>query len=123
VRLSGDPTALGVLASRRVGDSAASSGVTLDGERVLGFAKPSPGPGLVSGGVYALGREALDIFAEGGPDQPQALDRLAQMYDRHWEVLHYDPWRFRFDRGPVVRRHGPAGRGNLRAEPAAHVIC
>lgn len=78
VRFSGDPTALGAAALRHVGDTAASSRVRLDGERVLGFEKRSPGPGLVSGGVFALRRQALDIIAEGGPDHREALDRLAQ---------------------------------------------
>jgi D,D-heptose 1,7-bisphosphate phosphatase len=78
VRVSGDPTALGAAALRYIGDTAASSRVRLDGERVLGFGKPSSGSGWVSGGVYALRREAVDIIAEGGPDHPETLVRLAR---------------------------------------------
>ena len=79
VRLAGDPTALGAVALRRVEDTAGQGAVSLDGERIVVFDKQSSGPGLVSGGVYALRQGAMDILIDRGSDETEALARLAAM--------------------------------------------
>src|SRR5215207_2242623 len=59
---SGMPEALGALALRRLADASRYGAVRLDGDRIAEFAaRPAgPGPGLVSGGIYALRRAILD---------------------------------------------------------------
>jgi len=61
-RLSRVPEALGALALRRLADASRYGAVRLDGDRIAEFAaRPAgPGPGLVSGGVYALRRDIVD---------------------------------------------------------------
>ncbi|HEX6443002.1 MAG TPA: HAD-IIIA family hydrolase [Stellaceae bacterium] len=79
VRLAGDPTALGAVALRRVEDTAGHAAVSLDGERIVAFGTQSSGPGLISGGVYALRRAAMDILIDRGSDETEALARLTAM--------------------------------------------
>lgn len=66
-RLARDPAALGALALRRLNDASRFGVVNLVEERIAGFAEPphAPGPGLVSGGVYALRRAVVDGLADG----------------------------------------------------------
>jgi D,D-heptose 1,7-bisphosphate phosphatase len=61
-RLERAPEALGVLALRMLPEASRYGTVELDGGRIGAFAeRPAlPGPGLVSGGVYALRREVVD---------------------------------------------------------------
>src|SRR5215204_4751324 len=58
----GAPEALGALALRRLADASRYGAVRLDGDRIAEFAaRPAgPGPGLVSGGIYALRRAIID---------------------------------------------------------------
>ena len=77
-RLAGDPTGLGAVALRRVEDAAGLGTVALDGQRIIGTIKQPAGPGLISGGVHALRREAVDVLAEAGTDPLGAFDRLAR---------------------------------------------
>ena len=68
VRLERDRAAFGVLALRRLRDVSRYGAVTLASDRIAGFAERprEPGPGLVSGGVYALRRTVVDdLTAEG----------------------------------------------------------
>src|SRR5688500_8204896 len=62
--LAGGP-ALGALALRRLSDASRYGAVRLAGETIVDFAaRPTgPGPGIVSGGVYALRRELVDQLA------------------------------------------------------------
>jgi D-glycero-D-manno-heptose 1,7-bisphosphate phosphatase len=61
-RLADEPEALGALALRRLPAAARYGAVTLAGDRIVGFAerRPGGGPGLVSGGIYALRRAIVD---------------------------------------------------------------
>ena len=79
VRLTADSTALGAVALRRADDTAALAAVSLDRERIVAFGKRASGPGLVSAGVYALRRAAMDILVDDGSDETEALGRLAAM--------------------------------------------
>jgi D,D-heptose 1,7-bisphosphate phosphatase len=62
IRLEIDPTALGALALRQFPDAARFGGVSLLGDRILGFADwpAGSGSGLIGGGVYALRRAVVD---------------------------------------------------------------
>ena len=77
VRLAADSTTLGAVALRRVADTVDHGAVSLDGERIVAFSKRSSGAGLVSGGVYALRRSAMDILVDRGSDKTEALAHLA----------------------------------------------
>lgn len=61
-RLAQTPDALGALALRRLADASRYGAVRLTGDAITEFAtRPAgPGPGLVSGGVYALRREVVE---------------------------------------------------------------
>jgi D,D-heptose 1,7-bisphosphate phosphatase len=80
VRLASDPAALGVLALRRLKDASRYGAVTLAGNRIAGFAErpPAPGPGLVSGGVYALRRAVVDSLAAEGSLEREVFPILAE---------------------------------------------
>jgi D,D-heptose 1,7-bisphosphate phosphatase len=79
VRLTCEPAALGVLALRRLADASRFGVVCLAGDRIAGFAErpAAPGPGLVSGGVYALRRAVVDSLAADGSLERDAFPRLA----------------------------------------------
>jgi len=61
-RLARNPAALGILALRRLSDAARYGSVSLSGDRIVAFAErpAGGGPGLVSGGIYALRRAVID---------------------------------------------------------------
>jgi NDP-sugar pyrophosphorylase family protein len=61
-RLVVEESAIGVVALREVADASRYGAVTLAEDRVTGFAErpAQPGPGLISGGVYAFRRKLLD---------------------------------------------------------------
>jgi len=93
VRLARQPAALGAIALRRVPEAARFGTVTLKGAHIGGFAErpAGPGPGLISGGVYALRREvAIELGSEGSLER-DVLPRLAEQgrllgfaYDGHF---------------------------------------
>jgi NDP-sugar pyrophosphorylase family protein len=64
--LMGEPSAIGALALRRVDDTARYGSVTVAGDRIVAFSEraPEPGPGLISGGVYAFRRSLVDHLGE-----------------------------------------------------------
>jgi len=55
--------AMGALALRAVEDLSRYGSVSLDADRVTGFAEKRPGAGLMNGGVYWLRRPVLDYVA------------------------------------------------------------
>jgi len=61
-RLAQEPAALGIIALRQLPDAARYGAVSLSGDRIVGFAErpAGGGPGLVSGGIYALRRAVVD---------------------------------------------------------------
>ncbi len=61
-RLPHDPAALGIIALRQLPDAARYGSVRLSGDRIVAFAErpAGGGPGLVSGGIYALRRAVVD---------------------------------------------------------------
>jgi D-glycero-D-manno-heptose 1,7-bisphosphate phosphatase len=65
VELAARPEAVGAIALRRLDDATRYGVVALDGQRITGFLDrpPGPGPGLVSGGVYALRRRIVERLA------------------------------------------------------------
>jgi D,D-heptose 1,7-bisphosphate phosphatase len=89
-----DATTAGIIALRRAADAARFGVAQLSGQRIMRFAeRPTrPGPGLVSGGVYALRRAAVisslepacslerDVF----PRLAQAGRLLGVPYDRYF---------------------------------------
>jgi D-glycero-D-manno-heptose 1,7-bisphosphate phosphatase len=80
VRLAQEPSALGVLALRRLLDAARYGAVRLSGERIVEFA-PRPagvGPGLVSGGVYALRRTIVDGLGPHASLEAELFPALAR---------------------------------------------
>jgi D,D-heptose 1,7-bisphosphate phosphatase len=79
-RLEADPAALGALALRRLADASRFGAVSLSGNRVAGFAErpDAPGPGLVSGGVYALRRAVVDGLAAECSLEREVFPRLAE---------------------------------------------
>ncbi len=92
-RLAQDPTALGALALRRLPDAARYGAVSLAGDRIVAFAErpPGGGSGLVSGGIYALRRAAVDglgplasLEAEMFPGLAQAGRLRGVVFDRYF---------------------------------------
>ncbi len=79
IRLTRDPAALCVLALRQFADASRFGVVTLAGDRIAGFDErpDAPGPGLVSGGVYALRRAIVEDLAAEGSLERDAFPRLA----------------------------------------------
>jgi D,D-heptose 1,7-bisphosphate phosphatase len=80
VRLARDPSALGVLALRRLPDTARYGAVRLSGECIAEFA-PRPagaGSGLVSGGVYALRRAIVDGLGHKASLEAESFPGLAR---------------------------------------------
>ncbi len=78
-RLAHDPSALGVLALRRLPDAARYGAATLAGDRIVGFAErpAGGGPGLVSGGVYALRRAIVDRLGPRASLEAETFPALA----------------------------------------------
>jgi D-glycero-D-manno-heptose 1,7-bisphosphate phosphatase len=79
LRLTQEPAALGALALRRLPDAARYGTVRLDGERIAAFAErpAGGGPGLVSGGVYALRRAVADGLEPRASLEADVFPRLA----------------------------------------------
>jgi D,D-heptose 1,7-bisphosphate phosphatase len=79
VRLAQAPATLGVLALRQLPDATRYGAVSLAGERILGFAErpEGSGPGLVSGGVYALRRAVVDWLGPQASLEAELFPRLA----------------------------------------------
>ena len=80
VRLAQEPSALGVLALRQLTDAARYGAVRLSGESIVEFA-PRPagaGPGLVSGGVYALRRAIVDGMGPRASLEAELFPTLAR---------------------------------------------
>jgi D,D-heptose 1,7-bisphosphate phosphatase len=77
--LAREPAALGVLALRELPDAARYGAVRLDGDRIAGFAaRPAgAGPGLASGGVYALRRGVIEGLTGRLSRDADLLPRLA----------------------------------------------
>jgi D,D-heptose 1,7-bisphosphate phosphatase len=70
--LAREPAAVGILALRRPSDASRRGSVLLQGERIVGFAERqhTPGPGLMSGGIYALRRSMVEKIGA-----PASLER------------------------------------------------
>ena len=70
--LGAAPDTLGALALRQIADASRYGAVRLAGDRIAEFSArpPGPGPGLVSGGVYALRRAAVEAL--GSPASLEA---------------------------------------------------
>src|SRR5436190_5400233 len=77
--LTGEPAAIGALALRPVDDTARYGSVTVAGDRIVAFSEraPQPGPGLISGGVYAFRRSLLDHLGESCSLERDVLPPLA----------------------------------------------
>jgi D-glycero-D-manno-heptose 1,7-bisphosphate phosphatase len=92
-RLESETDAAGVLALRHLADAARYGAVRLEEGRIIEFAaRPSgPGPGLVSGGVYALRRCIVErltapasLEADGFPNLAAAGQLRGVVYDRYF---------------------------------------
>ena len=87
------PQLIGVLALRRLADAARYGTVTLIKDQITRFAaRPEgPGPGLVSGGVYALRRDITKSIGPKGSIEVDVFPKLAAVgrlggipYDRYF---------------------------------------
>jgi len=78
-QLQSDPDALGIIALRCLADAARYGVAALEGDRITGFTErpERPGPGLVSGGVYALRRGLVDELADHCSLERDALPLFA----------------------------------------------
>ena len=79
VQLGEDTAVCGALALRRLSDASRYGAVSLAGDRIAQFsARPAgPGPGLVSGGVYALRREAVEALGSPASIEADLFPQLA----------------------------------------------
>jgi D,D-heptose 1,7-bisphosphate phosphatase len=79
-RLGQDVEAVGAMALRQLADASRSGVVGIDDGRVVRFAaRPDgPGPGLVSGGVYALRREVVGSLGRACSLEEDVFPRFAQ---------------------------------------------
>ena len=77
--LLGDPSAIGVVALREVADASRYGSVRMEGDRIAEFAErpAQPGPGSISGGVYAFRRSLLDHLRERCSLERDVLPLLA----------------------------------------------
>jgi D-glycero-D-manno-heptose 1,7-bisphosphate phosphatase len=103
-RLAAEPAAIGVVALRRLVDASRCAVATLDGDRITGFLEqpPTPAPGLVSGGVYALRRAIIDRLTPGSSLERDLMPSLAAegllrggVYDRQFIDIDTPPDRAR----------------------------
>ena len=78
-RLLGDGSAIGVVALREVDDASRYGSVTVEGDRIAAFAErpAQPGPGSISGGVYAFRRALLDHLRDRTSLERDVLPSLA----------------------------------------------
>jgi len=78
-RLLQEPSAIGVTGLRQVADAARYGTVLLAGDRITEFSErpAQPGPGLISGGVYAFRRSLLDHLRERCSLERDVLPTLA----------------------------------------------
>ncbi len=78
-RLARDPAALGAIALRQLPDAARYGAVRLSGDRIVGFAErpAGGGPGLVSGGIYALRRAVVDRLGPQSSLEAELFPELA----------------------------------------------
>lgn len=78
-RLRDDTAAVGVVALREIVDASRYGAVTLAGDRIAEFAErpAQPGPGLISGGVYAFRRSLLGRLRERCSLERDVLPGLA----------------------------------------------
>jgi D-glycero-D-manno-heptose 1,7-bisphosphate phosphatase len=92
-RLAQDPEALGAIALRQLSDAARYGAASLSGDRIIAFAErpAGPGPGLVSGGVYALRRAVVEwlgpqvsLEAETFPKLAAAGNLRGVVFDRYF---------------------------------------
>jgi len=84
-RLDADPAALGVLALRRLEDASRYGVVELAGDRIVEFSAraDASGPGLVSGGVYALRRPVVEGLAPRASLEAEIFPVLARRGELH----------------------------------------
>jgi len=77
-RLAQDPAALGVIALRQLPDAARYGAASLSGDRIVAFAErpAGSGPGLVSGGVYAVRRAVVDRLGPQASLEAELFPRL-----------------------------------------------
>src|SRR6266436_2345370 len=78
-RLARDPAALGAIALRQLPDAARYGAVRLSGDHIVGFAErpAGGGPGLVSGGIYALRRAVVDRLGPRSSLEAELFPELA----------------------------------------------
>ena len=78
-RLASETSITGVVALREVSDASRYGAVTLSGERIAEFAErpAQPGPGLISGGIYALRRSLLKHLGDRCSLESDLLPPLA----------------------------------------------
>ena len=109
--LLGDPSAIGVVALREVADASRYGSVRMEGDRIAEFAErpAQPGPGSISGGVYASCGSAEALHAESA----RALlagARCAAVACRQWAAarprLRWLLYRYRRARGSGARPVG-----------------
>jgi D-glycero-D-manno-heptose 1,7-bisphosphate phosphatase len=78
-RLARDPAASGVIALRQLPDAARYGAVSLSGDRIVAFAErpAGGGPGLASGGIYALRRAVVDRLGPQSSLEAELFPTLA----------------------------------------------
>jgi len=96
IRLAQDQAALGAIALRLLPDAARYGAVRLSGDRIAAFAErpAGSGPGLVSGGIYALRRAVVDwlgpqasLEGETFPELATAGQQRGVVFDRYFADL------------------------------------
>ena len=118
-RLAGDPAALGALALRRLPDASRYGAVRLSGDTIVEFAaRPTgPGPGIVSGGIYALRRDIVELLADGAslesrsvlPSRRRGPAAPRQVFDGYFvDIGVPDDWRAARREIPQRRRRPAA---------------
>lgn len=89
VRLAQNPASLGTIALRQLPDAARYGAVHLSRDRIIAFAdRPAgPGPGLVSGGIYALRRAVVDWLGPQASLEAEMFPELAAAGHLHGVVF------------------------------------